>query len=458
MKYVSTRGNAPAISFEDVLLSGPAPDGGLYVPEAWPQLDLARLRQAGTDYAALAALIVAAFADTPEWRASIEARAREVYAKFDDRRVAPLRSLGPHRWLLELFHGPTLAFKDFALQLLGPLMNEALARRKSRALVIAATSGDTGAAAVAALAGLAHVDLIVLHPKGRISDVQRRQMTTTKAPNVRNVAVEGTFDDAQALVKQLFADQTFAREHKLAAINSINWVRIAAQTAYYFSTCFALGRESLTFSVPTGNFGDVFAGYVAKQLGAPIGRLIVATNVNDILARAISTGLYARGQVHATISPAMDIQVASNFERLLYESHGRAPAVVRKLMDEFARSGSLTIAPEALHAIRATFVADRVDEGETAATIKAVHRDANVLVDPHTAVALTAARKAAANEDVVALATAHPAKFPEAVEQATGVRPALPERMRWILDAPERCDTLPNDLAALKDYVASSRS
>jgi threonine synthase len=455
MKYVSTRGNAPAISFEDVLLSGPAPDGGLYVPETWPQLDLAHLRGMGADYAGLAATIVSAFAGTPAWRASIERHARDAYAKFDDPQVAPLRPLGAHRWLLELFHGPTLAFKDFALQLLAPLMNEALERRKSRALVIAATSGDTGAAAVAALAARPHIDLIVLHPRGRISDVQRRQMTTTKAPNVRNVAVDGTFDDTQALVKQLFADHAFAREHKLAAINSINWVRIAAQTAYYFSTAFALGREDLAFSVPTGNFGDVFAGYVAKQLGAPINKLIVATNVNDILARAISTGVYARGAVHATMSPAMDIQVASNFERLLYESHGRDPAVVRNLMDGFARSGSLTIAPDALKTIRATFVADRVDESETAATIKAVHAASNVLVDPHTAVALAAARKGPADEDTVVLATAHPAKFPDAVERASGVKTELPERMRWILNAPERCDALPNDLDALKAYVAS---
>ena len=455
MKYVSTRGASPAITFEDVLVSGPAPDGGLYVPETWPTLDFADLRaKRNLSYAELTATIVARFAGAPDWREAIDRHAREAYAKFDDKRVAPLRPLGEHRWLLELFHGPTLAFKDFALQLLAPLMNEALARRKQRALVIAATSGDTGAAAVAALAGQPNIDLVVLHPKGRISDVQRRQMTTTKAENVRNIAIEGTFDDAQALVKQLFADHAFAREHRLAAINSINWVRIAAQAAYYVSTCLALDRKQLTFSVPTGNFGDVFAGYVAKQLGAPISRFIVATNVNDILARALATGAYARGAVHATMSPAMDIQVSSNFERLLYESHGRDAARVRTLMDEFAAKGALTIAPDALAAIRATFAADRVDEAETAATIRRWHRDANVLVDPHTAVGLTATRKAAETDDVVTLATAHPAKFPDAVETATGVKPELPERLRWILTAPERCDTLANDLAALKDYIA----
>jgi threonine synthase len=356
--------------------------------------------------------------------------------------------------LLELFHGPTLAFKDFALQLLGPLMNDALARRKSRALVVAATSGDTGAAAVAALAGQPNIDLIVLHPLGRISDVQRRQMTTVKETNVRNVALDGTFDDAQALVKKLFADAEFAKKHRLAAINSINWVRIAAQAAYYVSTAAELDRGPLTFAVPTGNFGDVFAGYVAKQLGAPVKRLIVATNANDILARAIETGAYARGAVHATLSPAMDIQVASNFERLLYESAKRDPAAVRALMADFAAKGALTIAPDALARVRDLFTADRVSEAETIATMRRVYEETKIVLDPHTAVGVAATRKCAADENVVTLATAHPAKFPEAVHQATGVSPELPERMRWILTAPERADALPNDLAALKRYIA----
>jgi threonine synthase len=364
--------------------------------------------------------------------------------------------LGPKRWLLELFHGPTLAFKDFALQLLAPLMDEALARRKTRALVVAATSGDTGAAAVAALAGRANIDLIVLHPKGRISDVQRRQMTTSAAANVRNVAIEGTFDDAQSLVKQLFADQSFAAKHKLAAINSINWVRIAAQAAYYLSTSLALGERALTFSVPTGNFGDVFAGYVARRIGVPVKRLIAATNANDILARAIATGTYARGAVHATLSPAMDIQVASNFERLLYEAHGRDAATVRRLMDGFAATGTLTIEPQALASIQSMFLADRVHEGETVATMKLFHREAGLIVDPHTAVGLTATRKAPANDNVVTLATAHPAKFPQAVEMATGTTPELPERMRWILTAPERYETLPNAIEPLKALIAGA--
>lgn len=456
MRYVSTRGQAPAIAFEDVLISGPAPDGGLYVPETWPRFDFAALRtKPSVRYADLAASILTLFAGAPAWTAAIERATHEAYAKFDDPRVAPLRPYAAHRWLLELFHGPTLAFKDFALQVLAPLMNEALARRGRRALVVAATSGDTGAAAVAALAGQPHIDLVVLHPKGRISDVQRRQMTTATATNVRNIAVEGTFDDAQALVKQLFADQAFAREHGLAAINSINWVRIAVQAAYYVASCAALDRKELTFSVPTGNFGDVFAGFVARKIGAPVKRLIVATNVNDILARAIATGTYARGAVHATISPAMDIQVASNFERLLFESYKRDPDALRTLMDGFAARGTLAIAPAALQTIQSTFLADRVDETETAATIRKMYADTRLLVDPHTAVGLTATRKAAAEEDVVTLATAHPAKFPEAVEKATGAKPELPERLRWILNAAERYDTIPNDLSALKARLAA---
>lgn len=456
MKYISTRGQSPAIGFEDVLLSGPAPDGGLYMPQSWPRLDMARLTgNKQLTYADLAATVLSSFAGDKDWHEPIQRHAHAAYAKFDDPRIAPIREIGPHRWLLELFHGPTLAFKDFALQVLAPLMNEALERRKTRALVLAATSGDTGAAAVAALAGQPNIDLIVLHPKGRISDFQRRQMTTTTHANVRNIAIEGTFDDAQALVKAVFADAEFAAKHRLAAVNSINWIRIAAQAAYYLSSYLAL-RRPLTFSVPTGNFGDVFAGYVAKQMGVPVQRLIIATNANDILARALATGTYARQSVHATLSPAMDIQVASNFERLLFEIHGRDPAILRDLMATFAKTGSLTIRPDALELMRKTFLADRAHEGETVATMNLVNRELGLMIDPHTAVGFTATRKAGADEDVVTLATAHPAKFPEAVETATGARPALPENLKWLLTAPERCDTLANDVAALKSYIAKN--
>jgi threonine synthase len=379
---------------------------------------------------------------------------QEAYAGFGHPAIVPLVQLDQRSFALELFHGPTLAFKDFALQVLGPLMNEALQRRNRRALVLAATSGDTGAAAVNALANRSNIDLIILHPKGRISDVQRRQMTTTDATNIRNIAVEGTFDDAQAMVKQAFADRDFASRHGLAAINSINWVRIAVQAAYFVSASIALGRKDLTFTVPTGNFGDAFAGFVARRMGAPIRRIIVATNSNDIVARAINTGSYARGTVAATISPAMDIQVASNFERLLFEALGRDATRTAALMQAFERSGAITLDPDVHQAIRAVFSADRVSEDETAATIRQIHASTGLLVDPHTAVGLAANRIAAATDDVVTLATAHPAKFPDAVAEATAVTPRLPDRLRWIETATERCDVLPADIGALKAYIA----
>ncbi len=457
MRYISTRGQSAALSFEEILLSGPAPDGGLYMPDVWPRIDMARLRiTPGMDITQLTWSILALFAGAPDWNRSIERATREAHARFSDKNIAPLRELGPHRWLMELYHGPTLAFKDFALQILAPLMNEALVRRKSRALVIAATSGDTGAAAVAALAGQSNVDLIVLHPKGRISDVQRRQMTTSTASNVRNIAIEGNFDDAQSLVKQLFADQAFAARHHLAAINSINWVRIAVQSAYYVAACLALKKEQsdkLHFSIPSGNFGNAFAGFVAKKIGAPIGKLIVATNANDGLATAIAEGKYARGPTHATLSPAMDIQVASNFERMLFECCNRNPEAVRSFMDVFAKTGSARLHPAAHAILRETFSANRVLDSETVATMKIVHRQTGLQLDPHTAVGFTATRIAAETEDVVTLATAHPAKFLEAVHIATGVKPELPEPMRWILTAPENYDTLPNDAAVLRDYI-----
>ena len=457
MRYISTRGQSAGISFEEVLLSGPAPDGGLYMPDVWPRIDMARIRiTPGMDITQLTWSILALFAGAPDWNRAIERATREAHERFSDKHIAPLRELGPHRWLMELFHGPTLAFKDFALQILAPLMNEALTRRKSRALVIAATSGDTGAAAVAALAGQSNIDLIVLHPKGRISEVQRRQMTTSTASNVRNIAIEGTFDDAQALVKQLFADRAFAAKHRLAAINSINWVRIAVQSAYYVAACLALKKEHndpLSFSIPSGNFGNAFAGFVAKKIGAPIGKLIVATNANDSLATAIAEGKYARGPTHATLSPAMDIQVASNFERMLFECYNRNPEAVRSFMDVFAKTGSARLHPAAHAILRETFQANRVLDSETVATMKIVHRQTGLQLDPHTAVGLTATRIAAETEDAVTLATAHPAKFLEAVHIATGTKPELPESMRWILTAPENYDTLPNEEAALRNYI-----
>ena len=455
MKFVSTRAQSPAIGFEDVLLSGPAPDGGLYVPEAWPHFAPAEFAALnGKPYADVVTAVIAKFADR-DWAEQAARIARDVYPRFTSLDVAPLVELEPRRYLLELFHGPTLAFKDFALQLVVPLMAEALKRRQQKALVLVATSGDTGAAAVAAIAGQPNIDLVVLHPKGRISDVQRRQMTTEPAENVHNVAVEGTFDDAQALVKTLFADTAFASAHHLAAVNSINWVRIAAQVAYYIASCLRLGMKPITFVVPSGNFGDVFAGYVAHKMGAPVARLIVATNSNDILTRAIDTGIYARGQVHATISPAMDIQVASNFERLIFEAHGRDGAATRNLMAQFAKTGSLEFSHAAHQEIRKLFAAASVDEHETSATIARVHKASGRLVDPHTAVGLAAAERLTQPEEtVVTLSTAHPAKFPDAVTKATGVSAPLPRTMAHILTAAERCTVLPNDAPALKRFIA----
>ncbi len=458
MRFVSTRGEAPSIGFEEVLLSGPAPDGGLYVPETWPHWSAAQFSNlAGRPYAEIAGAVLASFIDDPFWADVTAGAARDVYRRFRHADVAPLVAMGANGYLLELFHGPTFAFKDFALQLLAPLMDEALKRRGDTALVLAATSGDTGAAAIHALAGRSKIKVVVLHPKGRISDIQRRQMTTVTAANIRNIAIEGTFDDAQALVKSLFADREFAARHKLAAINSINWVRIAAQAAYYISTCLRLEMKPVTFAVPTGNFGDVFAGFVAKKMGAPVKRLIVATNQNDILARAIETGVYARGPVHATLSPAMDIQVASNFERLIFEAHGRDAAQTRRLMGEFASTGSLTLAPAACAFVGGIFSAVSVSEADTLATMARIFKSTGRVVDPHTAVAIQAAEQSAPTGDtVVMLATAHPAKFPDAVEKAIGQRPELPPELRSILTARERCVTLPNDAAALKTFIAAA--
>ena len=455
MKFVSTRGQAPPIGFEDVLLSGPAPDGGLYVPEIWPQFSPAEFAALkGKPYAEIVAAVIAKFTDG-DWADEAADIARTVYPRFSSSDVAPLVELAPRRYLLELFHGPTLAFKDFALQLVVPLMAEALERRKQKALVLVATSGDTGAAAVVAIAGQPNLELVVLHPKGRVSDVQRRQMTTEMAANVHNVAIDGTFDDAQALVKAMFADQAFAQTHHLAAVNSINWVRIAAQVAYYLAACLRLSMKPVTFAVPTGNFGDVFAGFVAHKMGAPVARLIVATNSNDILTRAIDTGVYARGQVHATMSPAMDIQVASNFERLIFEAHNRDGAATRALMAQFAKTGSLEFSQPAHAAVSKLFSAASVDEHETSATIASVYKATGRIVDPHTAVGLAVTERLARPEEtVVTLATAHPAKFPEAVQKATGERPALPAPIKNILRAAERYATLPNDETRLKRFIA----
>ena len=458
LRYVSTRGGVAPCSYEDALFAGLAGDGGLYLPERWPRLDrdeLAALQ--GVPYQEVAARILAPFVGEDLAEAELRELIARAYGDFDHVAVAPLRQLGPNEWLLELFHGPTLAFKDIALQLLGLLFEHFLARRERAITIVGATSGDTGSAAIAACAGRARMRIVILHPHGRISEVQRRQMTTVAAENVHNLAVEGTFDDCQALVKALFNDAVFRDRLNLAAINSINWGRIMAQTVYYVAAALALGGpwRRASFAVPTGNFGDVYAGYVAEKMGLPVGQLIVATNRNDILARFFASGTYSAGAVAATMSPSMDIQVASNFERLLYDLYGGDGAEVARLLAEFAAHGSLQVSADALGRARELFDAARVDEDATAATMAEVLRTTGQLVDPHTAVGIRAGRAGRLNPNtpLIALATAHPAKFPDAVERATGVRAELPERLADLLERPERCTILPNDLAAVRRHI-----
>lgn len=455
MRYVSTRGEAPVLDFSGVLLAGLARDGGLYLPESWPTLDLAAL--VGKSYAEVAYAVMQPFVGAAIPAADFRRIVADAYRGFDHQSVAPLRQIGPNDWLMELFHGPTLAFKDVALQLLGRLFDDALARQGGRVTILGATSGDTGSAAIEACKGRSAIDIFILHPHGRVSDVQRRQMTTVTDANVHNLAVEGSFDDCQALVKQAFNDAQFRDEQRLSAINSINWARVMAQIVYYVTAALALGAPArkIAFSVPTGNFGDVFAGYAAAQMGLPVDRLLVATNRNDILARFFTTGEQVQGQVEPTMSPSMDIQVSSNFERLLFDLVGRDGARVRTKMAQFAQSGRFAVSPAELAAARRWFDADRIDEDETLAEMRRFRAECGFLIDPHTAVGTAAARRRRGDlaTPMVALSTAHPAKFGAAVARATGEQPALPARMADLFTRPERCSVIPNDYAVLRDKV-----
>jgi len=460
LRYVSTRGEAPVLDFSDVLLAGLARDGGLYVPESWPRFSEGEWQDLVVcDYPALAARMFAPFVGDAFSLEALEALTRDAYRGFRHRAVTPLVQLGPNDWLLELFHGPTFAFKDLAMQILARMMDVVLARRSERVTIIGATSGDTGSAAIEAFKDSKRADIFILHPKGRVSPTQRRQMTTVNAPNVHNIAIEGTFDDAQALVKAMFNDLKFRDSLHLAGINSINWARVMAQTAYYAASALALGAPSrpVAFSVPTGNFGDVLAGYVAKRMGLPIDRLIVATNVNDILVRCLNGGAYAIESVKATQSPSMDIQVSSNFERLLFEAYGRDGQAVRALMSDLAASGSFNVSANALGAIRADFLAARVEEEATSRTIAAVKNETGLVIDPHTAVGIAAGRVRRAEKQVpqVTLATAHPAKFADAVKRATGEAPALPAALAQLAGLSEHVSELPNDLETVKAFVAA---
>jgi len=460
LKYVSTRGGAPALAFDDVLLTGLAPDGGLYLPARWPRLTRSEIAAlAGLSYAETATRVMAPFVGAAIDAETLARTIDEAYAGFDHPAVAPLRQIGSNDWLLELFHGPTLAFKDYALQLVGRLFDHVLAARRARVTIVGATSGDTGAAAIEALRDRDNVVVCILHPKDRISEIQRRQMTTVTAANVHNVAIEGTFDDCQALLKAMFADADFRAATHLSAVNSINWARVMAQTVYYVTAAVALGapHRPVSFSVPTGNFGDIFAGHVARRMGLPIESLVIATNRNDILARFVETGRYQTGAVVPTLSPSMDIQVASNFERYLYELLGRDGARVAALMETLARTGGFAVDRAALNETRAAFAAHGVDDAETEAAIASLYRRTGMIVDPHTATGIAAATAYRGDRaaPMITLATAHPAKFPDAVTRAIGAAPPVPPPLAGIESRPERCAVLPNDLARVKDFVRS---
>jgi len=460
VRYVSTRGEAPTLGFAETMLTGLARDGGLYVPAVWPRLDADAIAGfAGRPYAEVAVEVIRPFVGDAIPDGDLSRMTREAYGRFRHPAVAPLVQFGTSGFILELFHGPTLAFKDLAMQLLGQLMDEVLATRGERTTIVVATSGDTGGAAVEAFRGRRRVDLFVLFPQGRISDVQRRMMTTIEDDNVHALAVQGTFDDCQAMVKGMFDHHAFRDQVRLSGVNSINWARIVGQVVYYFTAAVALGspRRKVAFTVPTGNFGDVYAGYVALCMGLPIDRLTVATNVNDILPRTIATGTYELREVVPTSSPSMDIQVASNFERLLFDIHDREGRTVRALMASLAQSRRFALSARALSALRAVFSAARADEDETAATIRTMLRETGQLIDPHTAVGIAVAEKEIRDPSVpmVVLSTAHPAKFPDAVAAVSGVQPQLPEWLAGLDRRPERVTTFPADQMAVERHILS---
>ena len=459
MDYVSSRGSAPTLSFEGATLAGLASDGGLYLPRVWPKLsreDIAGL--AGKSYVETAVTVMRPFVEGSLTEDELRELCTQAYGRFAHASVVPLAQLDHQHWLMELFHGPTLAFKDVALQLLGLLFEKFLTGTDKHLTIVGATSGDTGSAAIDGVAGREKIDIFMLHPLGRVSDVQRRQMTTVLAPNVYNVAVEGSFDDAQAIVKALFNDRAFNGRYTLSAVNSINWARLMAQIVYYFYSAVRLGAPDrpVAFSVPTGNFGDVFAGYVAAQMGLPIAKLIVATNVNDILHRALTSGDYRQGDVTVTATPSMDIQVSSNFERLLFDLSGRDGLGLAKMMAGFEASKAMTIPADMLASSRGLLSSARIDPDGMAMAMRWAYEKCGQVIDPHTAIGLAAAREAGLGDvPVVTLATAHPAKFRDAVERATGVRPTLPSRVGELFDREERFDTLPATVEAVRDYVAA---
>lgn len=457
--YISTRGAAPRLAFDDVLLAGLARDGGLYVPSRWPTLtsaEIADLR--GLPYAELAVRIMTGFLGKTIPEDAFRQMVADAYAEFDDPDVAPVVDIGDNTWLMELFHGPTLAFKDFALQLVGRLFDHVLNAKGQQVTIIGATSGDTGSAAIAACRDRDALDIFMLHPHGRVSEVQRRQMTTVDAPNVYNVAIEGTFDDCQDVIKALFQDESLGKQRTLSAVNSINWARVLAQIVYYFNAALRVGGpgRAVAFAVPTGNFGNVYAGYGARAMGLPIEQLIVGSNRNDILTRFFDSGEMALEPVEPSLSPSMDIQISSNFERLLFDLFDRDGPALADCMVDFRKRGIMSLDKERWRRALEIFSGARFDDDETLAVIRELHETQDMLVDPHTAIGIAAgrARRRDSATPLIALATAHPAKFPDAVEKATGVRPGLPPHLSDLFDRAEHCVTLPNDLATLRGYVA----
>ena len=462
LSYVSTRGSAPELGFADVLLAGLAIDGGLYVPSQWPSLTVGTFeRFASMTYSEIAIEVMWPFVEGSIERDAFAAIVTDAYATFATDEVVPIVDLGDNFWLAELFHGPTLAFKDVALQLVGRLFDYELTRRGEKVTVVGATSGDTGSAAIEALRDRPTAEVFILHPAGRVSDVQRRQMTTVQSQNVHNIAVQGTFDDCQDMVKALFADDDFRESRNLSAVNSINWARVMAQIVYYVTCAVRLGGGAgrpVAFSVPTGNFGNVFAGYGAQRMGTPISQFIVASNRNDILTQFLTTGTMTIGEVHPTLSPSMDIQVSSNLERLLFEIHGRDGNAIAELMARFRAEGTVSVDGDRLELLADHWSAARVDDAQTAATIAAEYERSGMLIDPHTAVGLAAARQARADASVpmVVLSTAHPAKFPDAVESASGIRPPLPAHLADLFDRPERFEVCANDFDAVRSLIEAT--
>ncbi|MDB5612621.1 MAG: threonine synthase [Devosia sp.] len=459
MQFVSTRGQAPVLGFSDAVLAGLASDGGLYVPQTWPQISAAEIAGfAGKPYADVAYDIISRFVGDEIAPAKLKAILNDSYAVFRHPSVTPLVEIEPNHFVLELFHGPTLAFKDVAMQFLSRVMDHVLLERGLKATIVGATSGDTGSAAIEAFRGRDTTDIFILHPQGRTSVVQRRQMTTVLDPNVHNIAIDGTFDDCQDIVKAMFNNHNFRDRVRLSGVNSINWGRIVAQIVYYFTSAVSLGspHRKVSFTVPTGNFGDVFAGYCAKAMGLPIEKLIIATNANDILRRTMDTGRYEMNGVAPTISPSMDIQISSNFERLLFESAGRDASAVMRMMDGLKQSGGFAVPENALAAIRRDFAAGTTGEAETKATISMTLRAAGYLLDPHTAVGVNVARhQAHGATPMITLGTAHPAKFPAAVHEATGFEPSLPTWLADLHAREERFSVLPNDQSAIEDFISA---